>query len=431
MSKEQIYQTLLEHCEQHHLEGSWGRFQGDLDLWEPPCDGVTTMECLQEEYADHDLIASGVAVVGKDEWLLLNPALTEPLGIVVPFRAHPNDPPFDLLTPQGTLSGRLPVCAAVHDGPLLSAIAEAGALFVTFSVQDLTALRSVALPATLAAGLTGLHGDSWHDFCETYGLNHASAGPTSGPSAGSSSAATVIEGEGGVEAEEGAVVKGSISTTDAPAPLPSEPVNFVLVNWTPARLRRMGPEQLDGVRSHLRDLENYLGLQLDNIFVWTPMQTDVERITFCVARHSCDGVRRAILESMDGRLVPVTATEEDLNLPKDLPTVIRQLREAARSGNRRLQKRLWAEYQVQLDHELAEPLLRHALERIDPVERSRLFAIAGINNLVHPAAEMFLANFSARVAKHGIRNTDAVTAKEIEPLLKSYGLLLNLIKGRH
>ena len=109
MIHQQIYQAFLDRCPQYEMAGPWGRFQSAVDIRESPSNTLGVMDSLQEDYADEDLLASRLAVMGSKGWLIFDPSLTEPFSAIVPLCAQPGDPPFDLLTKSGTLSRRLPV----------------------------------------------------------------------------------------------------------------------------------------------------------------------------------------------------------------------------------------------------------------------------------------------------------------------------------
>jgi hypothetical protein len=150
---QQIYQALLAYCQPVEVDGLWRRFQTNVDIWSMSSAPDRVIRCLRHDYSgddspddgdgnaltysDEDLLASGVAIKERNNTLTLNSDLDGPANAIVPLRTAPSEPPFDLLTANGTLSGRLPVCAALHDGALQDAIHETGTLLVTFSIEDL------------------------------------------------------------------------------------------------------------------------------------------------------------------------------------------------------------------------------------------------------------------------------------------------------
>jgi hypothetical protein len=381
-----IYQDLLGQCKPYQAEVPWSPSYADVDLWAPPSE-AETMSSLRDTYPEKALIASGVVIRHHGKQLILNPILTEPLGIILPLRLELNKRPFDLLTPQGTVSKTLPVCAALRDGSIKAAIKNTHALLLTFTTECLAALRWAGLPATTAFGLTRLSPKDVADFCNCLGLN-----------------------PGDAQANEG--------------------TRLVVVNWTPSHTDRNELEALGQVREQVRILENYLRMSLD-MYVWTPPAEDVARIRTCCSHGSPEQVRQAILDSMDASLVPAAMSDDEINRPKDLPEAIAKLRQALQRspGNRKRERRLWAEYDAKLNDDLITPLTKRALEMLNPEERNRLFAIAGISRIAFPATEALSAKFARGIARAGIRETGVAITPEIELLLKSYSLLLNLIKA--
>ena len=428
----QIYQAFLGHCSPYEADEPWSRLQAEVDLWRSPSNVLEVMDSLEDNYSEEDLLASRLAIKGKQGWLVLNPILKGALNLIVPLRPQPNAPPFDLLFQDGTLSGKLPVCAALQDGSLRNAIEKTGALLVVFSMEDLAVLRLAGIPATIATGLEYLASKQLDEFCKSYGLRKSMnpAAPCPAVVAPDETEAESMSPTGVSLDQEAVTPSPSSIAGDADSP-PCQPVRLVFVNWTPSTLEGESPQAVEHLRSRFRQLERYVGLPLDDMFLWTPTKGDIERVEFCLAKATCEDVQAALLESMDERRVEITSTEETFARPKDLIEAIGRLREVLlrRTGNRKLKRHVWAEYAVMLESELITPLIQQALETMDPIQRSRLFAIAGMNRIIHPAAEVYSAAFAQRIAKSGIRKAGSMMTTELEPLLKFYTILLNLIKA--
>jgi hypothetical protein len=193
----------------------------------------------------------------------------------------------------------------------------------------------------------------------------------------------------------------------------------------------MSPEGMTQVRLRFLELEKYLGLQFEDISAWTPSDEDVKRVKFCLARATEQDVQAALFDSMDKRQVEITSVDETATPGERLIETTARLRKALRSsqGNRKRQTRLWAEFESRLDDAIGAPLVRRALAVMDPAMRSRLFAIAGINRIVYPATEVVSANLTRQIAKCGVRGAKTMLHTELEPLLKFYTVLLQLIKA--
>ena len=420
----QIYQAFLGHCSPYEADEPWSRLQANVDLWKSPSDAMEVMDSLVDNYSEEDLLASRLAIKGKQGWLVLNPILTGPLNLIVPLRPQPNEPPIDLLVQDGTLSRRLPVCAALQDGSLRNAIEKTGALLVVFSMEDLAVLRLAGIPATTATGLTNLASKRLDEFCKSYGLRESLSPAAPGPAAVATDEAEVESvSPTGTSADQEAVSPSpSAIAGDAYSP-PCQPVRLVFVNWTPSTLECESPQAVDHLRSRFRQLERYLGLPLDDMFLWTPTKGNIERVTFCLAKATCEDVQAGFLESMDERRVEITSTEEIFARPKDLIEAIGRLREVLlhRTGNRKLKRHVLAEYAAMLETELITPLIQQALETMDPIQRSRLLAIANMNRIVHPATEVYSAAFAQRIAKSGVRKAGSIMTTELSHCSSSMG----------
>ena len=388
MNHGRIYQDFLTRCEPYAGEEPWRRFASGGGLWLSPECAAAALGWLRGRYSDEDLIASGVATAGLGGRMPPNARLVARPGIVLPLRRRPGARPFDLLVEAGTVSGRLPVCAALRDGFTKDAIAEVGGLLVVFSAKSLAALRFLGFPVTMASGLARLSGAGLADFFKSFGP----------PSEGSPAASRT---------------------------------RLVFVDWSLSGLVRSRPGELETIRSHFRDLHAHLGLPVEDLLVWTPSVAGAEDVRYCVRYGSRDHVRAAIQRGMSGGLTELTAADGDRPLPQDLPGLMATLRQTLRdrTGGRRLERRLWKECEERRDAEIIAPLIKEALHALDPVERSRLLSIAGIDRLLFPATEAVAANLVRRITKLGTGKAMRASASEIGPLLKLYTVLLHLLKA--
>lgn len=279
------------------------------------------------------------------------------------------------------MSGRLPVCAALRDGATREGIKKVGGLFVVFGMRSLAVLRHLGFPVTMASGLRGLSPPELADFTKHF-----------------------VRPQG---------------------------TRLIFVNWDVFGLRRIEPAEFQDVRLHFLDLEKHLRLPMGGFLVWTPTPEDVEAVTFCVCRCSAEHIKEVLLRSMSGTLTEITAINGEIPLPEGLLELLDLLRETLRrrSGSRRLERKLWAKLETKLDDEMIAPLVRQSLDAMDPVRRNRLLGIAGISRIIHPATEALAASLARRLDRFGIRKAGRAIRDEVEPLLKLYAILLNLIKA--
>jgi len=182
MQYREIYADFLKHCRPTPLPTPWSQFAKNVDFWKPPKDERATLEALQQQHDSNDLFRSRLVVCGTtDEHnqqgkmpagtkLTINSILTGSFSRILPLRTSPQCLPSDLLTGEGTVSGRLPACAVLHDFLVQKGIQQTGFLCLVFSMSDMMALRAVGIPAVLAKGLEKITQKSIEDFSSNLGL---------------------------------------------------------------------------------------------------------------------------------------------------------------------------------------------------------------------------------------------------------------------
>ena len=74
------------------------------------------------------------------------------------------------------------------------------------------------------------------------------------------------------------------------------------------------------------------------------------------------------------------------------------------------------------------PFLERAAAERFPNERSRLASLAGVNALLHPMVELYLAKIQLEIIRSGQRCD--LAALDNKPLMKLFQVLCSLAKGR-
>lgn len=414
-----IYADFLHYCHRVRLAGPWRRFAKNTDFWMLPQDTTAIPAALQEKYSVKDLVGSGVvtnrfAVPAKghfpvhteDAELLVNPILSGLYSRILPLRTVPQCDPFDLLVDDGTTSGQLPVRATMHDHRLKKAIPKAGFLCLTFSMADLMAFQAAGIPATLAKGLEKLTRKTVMELTSSLGLG------TSGGSTPYSHKPAVTPPGSALPVQEGLAHETQApsptdhyASNEAPNSLPGAPPRLFLVGWSPSQLSLNRPNELDEVHRNLANISRFLGIDFNDVFVWRPTAVDLQRITFCLKNGNRKEVRRAIVTSLRGSAEPVgRANGELVNRPHSLLEAQSRFREVllrpgSKAGDRR---RRLQQYQHSIASTLVKPLLQLAIDEPDPKRRSQLAALAGLNQVLYPAVELYLANQEKEVVKRGL-----------------------------
>ena len=384
-----VYADFLQHCRKVRPFRPWGIFSKSSDFWKPPQDQKATLAALQKKYGEKKLIESRVACYGPSDYgrqvplvtqynneLIINPILTIPFSRILPLRSSPQSKPFDLLTGDGTVSGRLPVCATLHDHKVQKAIEKMGVLCLAFSMEDLMAFRSVGIPASLARGLEKVTRKTLKELCSALGFGNTddlaflSNGSTEAPS------------------------KAAPCSPMVPlyAPLTVQPRLF-LVGWAPSPLSLHRRGEVDEVIRNLARVSDCLEIDLDDLFFWRPSPKDLRRISDCLSIGEPRNVQRAILGSLRRSSGLATQADGDVDESSSLLATRTRLQEAlSRSSTspseRRRRLRLHREA---VDTAFVTPVLEQAVEEPDPKRRSHLAGLARINQVLFPAVDLYLA----------------------------------------
>jgi hypothetical protein len=414
-----IFADFLLHCRQVKPPNPWGAFSKGSDFREPPQDEEATLTALRKKYGEKKLINSHVATYGvpaggwgmwvagqRRKELMINPLLSTPFARFLPLRTSPQGKPFDLLTGAGTISGRLPACAALHDHKVEAAIKKMGILCLTFSMEDLMALRSVGIPTSLARGLEKITRETFGELCGSLGF-------------GSADASTHLNDEctqGPPTADLLAEVVGSCN------PPPLRPRLF-LVGWEVSRMSRHHPGEVDEVVRSLANVSDCLEIDLDDVFLWQPPQKDLRRIRYCLSIGERKDVQDSIFGSLRRSAKLVTQAEGDADAPSGLLETRRRLQEALlRSGTSPADRRRRLQlYRHAIDASLVAPLVEQATAELDPKKRSHLAGLAQINQVLYPAVELYMAKRDKEVAKRGVDAWDAVS--DVRDLMKMFDIL--------
>jgi hypothetical protein len=208
-----------------------------------------------------------------------------------------------------------------------------------------------------------------------------------------------------------------------------EPPELVFVRWSPSQLSLAVPEALGQVLSHLGDLHEYLGIDLDGLSVWDPSSQDLQRIRFCLEQGTRRHVRRALLASIDESSVPLIAPADRAS-PGDLVSARRQLQEALRKRHSQAteeRRQAWQDYQRMLQQELTNPLAEQASAAVDPVQRNYTVAAADIAQLVHAQTMTMTAKISDQI-RDSSEGASPLSAKDVKQLVALTDRLMNLGK---
>ena len=113
----------------------------------------------------------------------------------------------------------------------------------------------------------------------------------------------------------------------------------------------------------------------------------------------------------------------------NLPEIRARLRDALlRPGGQPSERRRWLRrHQRAIEDLFVTPFLEQAAAELDPQKRSQLAGLAGINQLVHPAVEVYLAKREKDLANRGLRAQPQ--SNEVKDLMKMFDILFKFVQA--
>lgn len=426
-----VYDRVLSHCPQYVRGDRWEQFQ-DANAFRGSSSPDATLDALQSEFSADALQKSGVAVLDEavlDEEgaLKLNPVLTGPEAVVMALRNTDDEPPYDLLTSGGCLSGTaLPVLSVLEDGPTSKcSLGCDNVLCVAFAISDVVALRALGIPATLATGLSELGRGRLEEFAHRFHLWDAPAWDHFNEGQGNTDPLDSDAADSNAPEEE-----NEPETVTGRAAIPPQ---LIFADWFPATLSLERPEGLSAVRAHFARLESDLGLCLEDVYTWRPTAAELQTLSFCLEYGNSKDVRSAVLQSLDKsteRLnVPAGSMCQVFGPPADHATTVSQLQELRqRRGDKQLRQKAWQNFDESLESDFIQPLIREAQNASEPVQGNLLLALAATSRLHHMEAALIADNLARRVNETGTRCTEGIPEAEIKQLLALSNRIVSLAK---
>jgi hypothetical protein len=206
------------------------------------------------------------------------------------------------------------------------------------------------------------------------------------------------------------------------------PLPLVFVGWNPAELLPDRPANLDRVVCNVKEIGRVLSAGLDELLVWRPTMAEIQKISLCLRSGNERDVTKAILSSLDQSAKPLSPSQDNKEPSGGFLEARARFHEAllrpgGSSDNRRRRLR---EYQQAVESTFVEPVLKLAAEERDPKRRSQLAGLAGVNQMLHPAVELYLAKREKEVAKKGLRADGQDGA--VRELLRMYETLFKFTK---
>lgn len=368
-----IYAQLLQHCTRYAFpQRPWSRHRTDLDAFVAPEDSADTLQALRKQFGDEPLLESGVAVLAPDGTLQLAPSLAAGQALVA-FRKSDGSPPFTILTAEGCINGAIPVLAACKDVFTRQALHRVQNLYVAFSVHDVIALRAVGLPATLIGPIERLSRAALVRVGKSAVLRVPQASPaTAGPRPAPAPPTQPFSGSGGepVEPNNGASAH-------------EQPLQLVLLCWSPAALTADASPELRSVCEHLSEFYR-LCVDIGEWVAWPVSQDSLKSIRFALTHGTVPEIGEALVnELVVHDVYDIVVGTVDPERPEASQQAVwsrmRQLR-PRRTAER---AELWKQYEQLIERDYLQPLENLARAQEDPHERNQILARAGVYRMTH------------------------------------------------
>lgn len=413
-SSSDMQATMIEHflaqC-QHPARMLLGFIETDEDVWECPPDPDEAVDALAAEFPTANLIESGIAMAGEDGGLILSPALTGGGSLLV-LRDAQTGRAYDLLSDAGCLSAdALPVFEILRDARTQQLLKESsGQLVVAFDLENVALLRACGLSATLAAGIEDLPLEQVERFCDSFQFRQTILmPPVSSREERAQRKRRMLQAiENG---EDPAATQPATSDNPRAANLRADPVGtqLVFLGWTPAELSSAVPARLPVMVDHLRQLERFLDVRLDDFGLWEVDEETIERLRFIAARR-CDAVfRQALQDAVENIDLGIgqfgQARLPAIGPPQDYTAALARFHKSssAEGGSGRTDPHdrndAWRDVQRLLSQQVVGPLRDLALATQNPVECNLLMGFAELSHVFHLQSVLMGEDLSRRIAE--------------------------------
>ncbi len=274
----EIIEYLCEQVTPSRLPGAWEALPCDPPLFDLPADHAELLRRLQERFALRDLLSARVVQRVCDNRVALSSLLTSNASYLYPLRKPHAKKPFDLMAGAGgTLMGQWPLAAALDDAEISARVdREWGRLFIADSAVDVAILRSLPLPVAPSFEVERLAGERLELFCAKLRLPVVGL-RESGPD----------EAARKSRSNRGQVAK------------PRIPLSVILVNWRLSQLNLDDVQAMLAACSHLRALEERLGIPLDDFAIWKPSVARLPQLQFALECGTPAHVREVLLDGFE------------------------------------------------------------------------------------------------------------------------------------
>jgi len=321
------------------IERNWRNPPLTVDSRLPPEATRHLLRQLVEDFGGKLVRASGVASRRQNNIWRWSPVLKKQDNVLVAVRETRDAPPFEIITPDGPLSGNpVSLLATLHDYRTMIWVPRVGQrVFVCGSTEQVAWFRALTLPAAPLNGLLDLNATQLWE----------------------------LSSELGWEMGESAIG--------------TEPVHLILVNQNGITCEFREVREIRRLAEVMAKTERHQDVDMSNVSVWSPTEPELDKISFCIQKRDPVSAREAVLESVDCSSYAVVAYADPRFDPRRKPdNYIKAIAELYRSteqldgvpGGGNVGIIAQAAFNAIVDRDLVNPVIAKALENPDPLRRS-------------------------------------------------------------
>jgi hypothetical protein len=201
---------------------------------------------------------------------------------------------------------------------------------------------------------------------------------------------------------------------------------LVFVIWSPATLEMGPPQGFDGVVTYLKELKQYMGLDLHEVHVWSASSEDVKRLRFFLRYRDAEAARGVLLDSLYERMQGLEylgkERAQNLMIPADFPDAVLKLRESlffeGLDGDKARRQREAVQHVERLLHEqVVGPMMDEAMESPGASERAIGLATAQLVQMLLTQSVVINARMAKAISRKGMAGLETLPLEEIKNLL--------------
>lgn len=207
---------------------------------------------------------------------------------------------------------------------------------------------------------------------------------------------------------------------------------LTLFEWSVSRIEPDGHQDAEAIWKYWRDLQQHLGLAVDEYERIRPTESELARLRFLIEHRGWDQIRDTIFEgpyeNVDSLLVVPSQQRE---LPSSLSEALQKWRRTftTTSMDVTARKSAWSDMRSIYERHHVDMLMEHVSKTSDPLERSMVQALADVSQLLHPQMVQLTEKLNHAVGEKGAGAVNAVPKEEFQQVIAGVDRLMALQQG--